>query len=465
MLCPRRRCPKTSFLVFSGQIEMMLMFDLQLEEHIIRLREELDREREERSYFQLERDKVQAFWEIAKRNLEETKAELRHTSREREEAEERHRVEINVYKQKLKHVLSEQHNAITAQKTDGVLSTSLVQKQNADSELHLLKQKHGLQADLKDKEFANEEGTKRLQEKHQLELVKLMNKYDAKIREIEFRHNKMMLLMVQEEEKKKEAHIAEIQERMTNRIETLKQDHERTLRGAEEQYSRIERETERDHRLLMDEVSQLKVQLARMDRKLTDAQQENKRLTESLQDAEQKLPELQKNLDDYKQSKAEDAASRARVKKMEQEMRHLTVEHNILLTAFEKVELERDQLKRSQMQAIVDVQQKNSLKEMLLQRKMKTLTEHLETKEAQLCAAIASSNVEPAAANSAANRLEEILDSKNTRVMTLQDELIQDMKAYDEQLQTCTTRLKALGVPSYDIPFRPADQILNRPKP
>lgn len=70
--------------------------NFQLEEHIVRLREELDREREERSYFQLERDKIQAFWEISKRSLEETKAELRNRHREREEAEERHRVEITV---------------------------------------------------------------------------------------------------------------------------------------------------------------------------------------------------------------------------------------------------------------------------------------------------------------------------------------------------------------------------------
>lgn len=62
--------------------------NFQLEEHIVRLREELDREREERRYFQLERDKIQAFWEISKRNLEETKAELRNRHREREEAED-----------------------------------------------------------------------------------------------------------------------------------------------------------------------------------------------------------------------------------------------------------------------------------------------------------------------------------------------------------------------------------------
>ena len=62
----------------------------------MRLREELDREREERNYFQLEKDKVHSFWEIGKRDLEERKAELRNKEREIEEAEERHQVEIKV---------------------------------------------------------------------------------------------------------------------------------------------------------------------------------------------------------------------------------------------------------------------------------------------------------------------------------------------------------------------------------
>ncbi len=44
---------------------------------MLRLRDEIDKEREERSYFQLERDKIATFWEITKKQLEESKAELR----------------------------------------------------------------------------------------------------------------------------------------------------------------------------------------------------------------------------------------------------------------------------------------------------------------------------------------------------------------------------------------------------
>lgn len=68
----------------------------QVEEHVARIREELDREREERNYFQLERDKIHTFWEITRRQLEEKKAELRNKDREMEEAEERHQVEVKV---------------------------------------------------------------------------------------------------------------------------------------------------------------------------------------------------------------------------------------------------------------------------------------------------------------------------------------------------------------------------------
>lgn len=74
----------------------LIFFALQLQEHITRLRKELDREREERNYFQLERDKIHTFWEITRRQLEEKKAELRNKDREMEEAEERHQVEIKV---------------------------------------------------------------------------------------------------------------------------------------------------------------------------------------------------------------------------------------------------------------------------------------------------------------------------------------------------------------------------------
>lgn len=41
-------------------------------------------------------DKINAFWEINKKELEDSKAQLRNKDREMEEVEERHEVEIKV---------------------------------------------------------------------------------------------------------------------------------------------------------------------------------------------------------------------------------------------------------------------------------------------------------------------------------------------------------------------------------
>ena len=64
--------------------------------HILRLREELDREREERNWFQQERDRVNTFWEITKRQLEDKEADLRNMAAVMEDAEQKHLLEIKV---------------------------------------------------------------------------------------------------------------------------------------------------------------------------------------------------------------------------------------------------------------------------------------------------------------------------------------------------------------------------------
>ena len=45
--------------------------------HVARLQGTLDRERDERNFYQLERDRVDTFWEVTRGELGETRAEVR----------------------------------------------------------------------------------------------------------------------------------------------------------------------------------------------------------------------------------------------------------------------------------------------------------------------------------------------------------------------------------------------------
>lgn len=149
-----------------------------MEEHVARIREELDREREERNYFQLERDKIHTFWEITRRQLEEKKAELRNKDREMEEAEERHQVEIKVYKQKVKHLLYEHQNNLVEVKTEGTVVMKLAQKEHHAQEGALRKDMRVLKVELKEQELANEVVIKNLRLKQAEEITKMRNDFE-----------------------------------------------------------------------------------------------------------------------------------------------------------------------------------------------------------------------------------------------------------------------------------------------
>ncbi|GLD54389.1 growth arrest-specific protein 8-like protein [Lates japonicus] len=368
----------------------------QLEEHIIHLREELDREQEERRHFLLERDKIQTTWEIAKRNLEEVKDQLRNRRREREEAKECHRVEIS----KLNQVLSEQHNTISELKMDDVASASLAQNQHTELELGLQRNIHGLEADCREKRLQNQNCIKELKLKHQVKLMELTNDCNRRIREMEVEYHMKMQLTIKAEDKRRKMEVDELDKRMKSRVTALIQENNRALKEVEDTYC-------------------------------TD---QNRMLK----------------------------ASRARVTVMEKERRDLTVKYELLLQACEKVQQERDELRRKQTEAILDLQQRSDMKELLLERKLAALTETLEKKEAQLCAVLSASAADQTARSSTTKKLEEILETKQVTISTLKEELARDSKEYKDLLQTCRERL---GVPQHDFPFRPAKQILNAPPP
>lgn len=84
---------------------------------------QLEREREERNYYQLERDRLSTFWDVAAKQLEESRAECRVKDRELEETEERHQMEVKIYKQKVKHLLYEQENHLAGLKAENMVIT------------------------------------------------------------------------------------------------------------------------------------------------------------------------------------------------------------------------------------------------------------------------------------------------------------------------------------------------------
>ncbi|XP_066050890.1 dynein regulatory complex subunit 4 isoform X1 [Chamaea fasciata] len=423
--------------------------------HMVRLREELDRERQERNSFQLECNRIQSYWEITRQELEEKKAELRNRDREMEEAEERHQLEIKVYKQKVKHLLHEQQENLTELKAEGVLSLRRAQKDHWDQEQELWKEKRSLNVMLKEQEMANEAAITNLSLKHEEEMARLRSDFELHTKEMEAKYTKKMQALRDEMDLRRKTEIHELEERKNTQISELMGNHEEAFDAIKNYYNDITAKNLTLINLLKEQVEDLRKREAVLKKEKADVLLQNKELTEPLQGAQEQVAELQKKLVHYYRDKEALMNSKAHLKIAQKELKDLQWEHEVLEQRFSKVQEERDELYQKFTKAINEVQQKTGFKNLLLERKLKGLLDLLEQKEVELSEVIAASNLDPSALSLVSHKLEDVLNSKNATIHELQLQLARVCKAHNDMPQTFKAKLTDFGIPVDNLGFQP----------
>lgn len=429
----------------------------QLEDHVLRLREQLDRERKERNFHQLERDRVHSFWDITQQKLVDLQAQLRNKDREMEEAEERHQIEIKVYKQKVKHLMYEHQNNIAQLKAEGIVALKLAEDGNRTNEMDLRKDKRNLKVELKEKELSHEDTIKTLKLKNDEDMTNLQNAFECKAKEIESKYEKKMKALRDELELKRKFEIHEIEERKNSQINTLMKNHEKAFSDIKNYYNDITLINFGLINVLKEQVDDMKKKEERLEKEMANLTTENKRLVEPLQHAREEVDELRKSLANYEKDKQSLKMTKARLKVTIEELKALKWEHEVLEQRFEKIQAERDELYSRFVKSIHEVQQKSSFKNILLEKKLSTLGELLEQKECQLNEILSCSNLDPSTLNMITRKLEEVLLSKNTAIKDLQFELARVCKAHNDMLRTYEAKLKAFGIPVEELGFKPLE--------
>lgn len=121
-------------------------------------------------------EKLNYFWIVQKKKIEDLKAALRNKEREEQDIEEKHQVEIKVrllftppraaiqcsstpqvYKQRIKHLLFEHQNETTVKKTDVQVSMKIAQGDHRTSEGELKKDRRALKQELKEMQIAHDD--------------------------------------------------------------------------------------------------------------------------------------------------------------------------------------------------------------------------------------------------------------------------------------------------------------------
>ncbi|KAM4537125.1 dynein regulatory complex subunit 4-like isoform 1-T1 [Odontesthes bonariensis] len=409
----------------------------QLEEHIVRLREELDREREERNYFQLERDKIHTFWEITDRKLEEVKAELKNLEKAKEDDEGCHRVEIQVYKQKMKHLLCEHQNTLSELTAHGSDSTEVLQAEQEQLEMMLYKKMKALMIDMQ--ELDNENLVRELELKHDEEMTTARNDWERQLGETTAKYEERMEQLQQELENLSKSVTSEKELQWNGHISALREDHNKIFKDA----NAIIVDIEKDAGKIGTFKKTIIEKTAKIDKMRNDYRsvlKNNERLARLISKVKKEIA--------YTEKRISFSAKKANAKEPKTEkLEDLKLEHKVLEQKFSELQLNRDELYKSFAADIESSQCKADVGNVMLEKKLQALTDSLEKKQAQLHSVLSASNMDHTALSGVTSKAEENVESLNSAMKKLEYKRNIISKARRDVQLTTAAEERALCVP------------------
>ena len=277
---------------------------------------------------------------------------------------------LQVYKQKVKHLLYEHQNNITTLKADAEMALKLQQDEFRKRSAELNKDKRSLKLELKELELAHEDVVRQLKLEHAKEITKLRQEFELNAKEMLQKYEKKMKVLREDFEHRRKHEIHEIEERKNTHINQLMKKHDTAFSEIKNYYNDITHNNLDLIKTLKDDVAEMKKKEATNDQLMYEISQENKRLSEPLTKALREVDELRKALASYDKDKQSLAHTKTRLLDSEKTLKNLEWEHEVQMQRFVKVEKERDELYAKFERAIFEVQQKSGLKNLVLERKL-----------------------------------------------------------------------------------------------
>merc|ERR1712110_1253037 len=158
----------------------------------------------------------------------------------------------------------------------------------------------------------------------------------------------------------------------------------------------------------------------------------------------------------YEEDKKKLATVKEKIKASETMLHRMEFQHEVLQQQLGGVTKERDQLYAKFQYAIYDVQQKAVLKNLILEKKIDTVEEALETTEAQVSELLTSANVDQATASGISQKLDQVIAYKNDIVSQLQEEVQRIKESHRTMVRTYESKLAEYGIPPEELGFTPS---------
>lgn len=144
--------------------------------------------------------------------------------------------------------------------------------------------------------------------------------------------------------------------------------------------------------------------------------EKNQMVEGPLKEASDEVDRLEKIEEKHAVVKAELSRKQAEIATMETDFKREEWEYEVKLQQFQYLKQERDRLFEQFYKVVYEIHQKSGLRNLILEKKLETIEESLETKDAQINQITSAARIDPQALGIIINTLEEVERMKNEAI-------------------------------------------------
>ena len=184
-------------------------------------------------------------------------------------------------------------------------------------------------------------------------------------------------------------------------------------------------------------------------------EEENAKVKVPLDAANKQVKDLEIQQSKHNEIKTNLKECLTRTKEIEGGIGDLEWEYEVKLQQFQYLEREKQELYNEFHRLVYELHKKTGLRNLILEKKVETILEANETKDAQINQILAAARIDPAELNKIRHSLEEVENSKNFAIREIQNELKKIREAHSNMVKTYEGKLSEFGIPVEELGFDP----------
>jgi len=285
---------------------------------------------------------------------------------------------VQIYKQKVKHLLHEQQSGMTDVRISHEESLALAEDSSRATEHAHSVENRLVKVALKGSETSHIDFLKSLKIEQEKSIMALRGEYERRHQELkEHYEKKQKSVRLSHEESRRDA-VARLELQKNTHIVDLMAKHKRKFGKIKKYYSDITHANLELIKNLKEEVGDMKKKEAAVQKEVADIRRINKRLSRPLAANRALVQALQLDLAQYKKDKLLLGAIQSELYALEDRQKNLEWEHEVRQQKLFNLREERDELAKRQAETIYNVQQKSGFKNLLLEKKLTAMSQDLE---------------------------------------------------------------------------------------